>query len=433
MNRYIGSKTKILTDIANAISELGEIKSVCDIFAGSLAVSLHLKRLGHTVITNDVNPLSYAYARAFVIPNEIPQLDVKTLFKNLDHSELHELEIQVEETFEAERNKFESNNKWREFDSWVDFKERHYSLVMVIAFLQNSIHRSHPRVQLRKDIFDNYTKRGRYSSFTSLRGTRGKRNFFSANNAKRLDFILSHIRFWVQSNMISEEAKYTLLSVLLDSMERFVNIQGTYHDFPRNTLEQRARKKFRMVFPNYFGLLRWNKKHVASCEDSMAFISRAPKHDVLYIDPPYNFRQYTTYYHLPNLFVQYPEIVDLDDYMSKLEFVRGQNMHDDFSSQFSNREQFLPALTRLVEKAKCRFVLLSYFDGVNHWNDFLAEDNTTGFKKIKAFFRSSLFVPNRLKIIPIDRLNYQSQNGHRAKRVTEYLFVAERSKLKSIY
>lgn len=428
MNRYLGTKTKILPEIAHVLSGLGNVDSVCDIFAGSLAVSLFLKRNGYSVIANDINKLSYAYARAFLTPNAIPTFEIGKLLPKLTNGVLAEVRDSAKEIVDHQRETFERENVWGEFRSWTEYVERSESLAMVMAFLQRGDASSHPKLRLRSDVLDHYTKAGHRSSFHSVRGTRGKRNFFSPRNAKRLDFILSHIRYWVQSGVLDEEGKYTLLSIVLDSMERCVNILGTYHDFPRQRLEERARKSLRITFPNYFGLLNGRRRHVAACEDSLTFIERAPRHDVLYVDPPYNFRQYTAYYHLPNFFVRYPDIEDLDGYLSGLEFVRGQNMEDDFASPFSNRERFLPALRVLIEGARCRHVVLSYFDGVNHWNRFLAEDNSTGFQMIQRFFRSPLFRAGSLKVIPVDRMNYQSQNGYRAKKVTEYLFVAERDR-----
>ncbi len=426
MNRYLGAKTKILPQIAGAISNLGKIDSVCDIFSGSLAVSLFLKRQGHSVIANDINRLSYAYARAYLTQNSIPQFEIGKLLPKLKNGSLLELRSLATEFRDQQRETFDLDNVRGEFRSWNDYSGQMESLSLVLAYLQGAEKPSHTKLDVRSDVLDHYTKAGKNSSFLSVRGTRGKRNYFSPRNAHRLDFILSHVRHWTRSGLLSEGHKYTLLSIILDSMERHVNIQGTYHDFPRSLLEDRARKPLRLVFPNYFGLLQTKKRHVAACEDSLKYIKKAPKHDLLYIDPPYNFRQYTAYYHLPNFFVLYPDIDDLDGYLSKLEFVRGQNMSDDFTSSFSNRERFLPALKELIETAKCRHVILSYFDGVNHWNKFLAKDNSTGYQMIKDFFKSSLFRPGSQKVIPVDRVNYQSQNGHRARKVTEYLFVAER-------
>lgn len=426
MNRYLGTKTKILPELHNAISNLGGISRVCDIFAGSLSVSLSLKRKGYSVIANDVNDLSYAYARAYLTCESLPQLNIPRLVPRLGRTSLAALRVGATRLLGGQRKRFDQENTYGEFRSWNDYSQEMSSLALLLAFLQWSTAPSSTLVQLRTDVVDHYTRAGRFAHYRSVRGSRGKRNYFSTPNARRLDFILSHIRHWYRAGLLDDQSKFTLLSVLLDSMERCVNSQGTYHDFPRDRLEERARKGIRLALPNYFGLLHSDKKHWAGRGDSLEFIAAAPRHDALYIDPPYNFRQYTAYYHLPNFFVRYPDIDELDGYLSQLAFVRGQNMSHDFASPFSNREMFLPALKSLVSRAKCRYVVLSYFDGVNHWNRFLAQDNSRGYRLLKSFFRSSIFEPDSTRVIPIERTNYQSQNGHRAKQITEYLFVGQK-------
>lgn len=428
MNRYLGTKTKILSDIRQTLISVGVASGkVCDVFSGSLAVSLFLKRQGYAVIANDINPLSFAFAQTYLIPNEIPQLDVPRLLRSIHASELSKVKARARSLLEAQRPLFEKGNIYGEFRSWSDFTSELESLSIILAFLDCGSKLSVPKLEKRSDIIDYYTKAGRKSYYRSIRGRSGKRNYFSARNANRIDFILSHIRHWWKEGQLSAQSKCTLISVLLDSMERCANTHGTYHDFPRNELEERAKYPYRTFFPNFLGLLYTKKKHLAGCEDTLNFIKKAPPHDVLYIDPPYNFRQYTAYYHLPNFVARYPDIKDLDSYLGTIQFVRGQNMTDNFTSPFSNRDRFLPSLYQLIREAKCQFIVLSYFDGVNHWNQFLEEDNSKGYRLITEFFCSpELFRPGSLKVIPVERTNYQSQNGHSAKKVTEFLFVAER-------
>ena len=428
MNRFLGTKTKILPDIKQVLKSLPlNGGRICDIFSGSLAVSLFLKRQGYGVIANDINALSFSFSQAYLIPNAIPQLRVGRLLCGLSARQVADVEGSARTLVESQRKTYEAENKYGEFKSWTHYSETIRSLSVILAFLEEGHRVATPKVQLRADIVEHYTKAGRKSHYRSLRGRSGKRNYFSLQNARRIDFILSHIRHWWHEGSLDVQAKYTLLCVLLDSMERCANTNGTYHDFPRNRYEERARQPYRTWFPNYFGLLHGRRKHWSGCEDSLQFIKRAPRHDVLYIDPPYNFRQYTAYYHLPNFIVRYPDIEDLGKYMSELEFVRGQNMAEDFTSPFSNRERFIESLDELISRARCRFVILSYFDGVNHWNRFLEEDNSRGYRLLTQYFRTSnLFRRKSLRVVPVNRTNYQSQNGHTAKKVTEYLFVAER-------
>jgi adenine-specific DNA-methyltransferase len=233
MNRYLGTKTKILPKIADAISALGRVDSVCDIFAGSLAVSLFLKRHGFSIIANDINRLSYAYARCYLIPTAIPQFNIGKMLPKIPKGRIAELRHLAKATLSQQLETFDRENVWDEFQSWADYLKQFETISLVLAYLQQVAASSWSKLDLRTDVLDHYTKVGRNSSFRSLRGTQGKRNYFSPQNARHLDFILSHIRYWVQSGQLDEEGKYTLLSIVLDSMERCVNIHGTYHDFPR--------------------------------------------------------------------------------------------------------------------------------------------------------------------------------------------------------
>ncbi|MDD5698601.1 MAG: DNA adenine methylase [Victivallaceae bacterium] len=431
MNRYLGTKTKILTPLFDTIKKVtgSPNPTVCDIFSGSLAVSLFLKRKGCSVISNDINDLSYVYAKAFLSTNNVPKYS-KNLFSLLSNKDKNSLEELADEILDSQQQDFQNKNIYGEFADWNTFKKNLRPTARIIAYLQFFINNIGDAYYDRQDIFDHYTKEGCKSAFTSLRGREGHRNFFSTKNARIIDRTLNHIRYWFQKGMINEVQRCTLVSILLDTMERFVNIQGTYHDFPREGLETRATRDLVFQFPDYFGLIHAKRKHqIGMCEDSLLFIKKANEHDVLYIDPPYNFRQYTAYYFLPNFLAKHATIENMDNYMSKIEFVRGQNMNDDFSSTFCSRDTFIPSLRKLVKQARCRFVILSYFDGVNHWNRFLKENNSEGFAALRAFCSDpDIFEPSDTTVIPVDRINYQSQNGHKAQKIQEYLYVATKKK-----
>ncbi len=431
MNRYLGTKTKILPELHKELFSCTKKPDpiICDVFSGSLAVSLSLKRLGAHVIANDINDLSYVYGKAYLLHSVVPQLKVESLLKAVGAKVDSELKDTAYSLIETERTNFDKNNTYGEFKSWNDYSSRLYSIALILAYFQGSSVSTKGNGELKRcDILERYTKWGKNSEYLSSRNTRGRRNYFTKENAHILDRSLNHIRFWYRQGMISEFHRCVLISILLDSMERYVNSQGTYHDFLRNEFEPRAKKKFRFSMPNYFGLLHAKRKHyLGKSEDSLNFISKVHQHDVLYIDPPYNFRQYTAYYFLPNFMAKHALIHNLDDYMSKIKYVRGQNMDDDFTSPFSNRDKFIPALNNLVRAAKCKYVVMSYFDGVNHWNKFLQDDNSVGIRILKKFFGDTmLFDQKSIKLIPVDRMNYQSQDGHKGKIVKEYIIVAKK-------
>src|SRR4051794_6339105 len=80
LNRFIGNKKPILQPLLHEIEQLATPDDlVCDIFSGTLAVSLALKSRGFRVASNDINLFSYVYGRAFLTNSDVPAPDVSFL------------------------------------------------------------------------------------------------------------------------------------------------------------------------------------------------------------------------------------------------------------------------------------------------------------------------------------------------------------------
>lgn len=422
LNRYIGNKSVILDDILAVVAERAEPGAlVCDVFSGSLAVSLALKRAGYRVASNDINLFSAMYGHAFLEANSIPPVDFDALLPNDGH-------VALLVRAERELEKYRDRPGYTYLTSPVFEADAHRLMAMLLHLQDGPDPGGVPAEFARSDIFDHYCESGRKSAFRSLRGRTGRRRFFSPGNARHIDRILNRLRYWHQTGALAPTTEAVLLTILLDAVERVANTQGTYHDFPREQYDPRALKPLQLRLPPFDGLIGGDLEHVVGAElDSLAFIEHVPPHDVLYVDPPYNFRQYTAYYFLPNVLCRYPSLADPEEYFAAVEYVRGQNMSDDFVSTFCKANSFLESLRTLIDRARAKSVVLSYFDGRNHWNDFKAEPNGEGLRRLSEFFAdSTLFRPGSLEVRPVTRLNYQSYGGYRAREVLEYLFVAEK-------
>jgi adenine-specific DNA methylase len=391
---------------------------VCDIFAGTLAVSFELKRRGFFVIANDINLFSSVIGKAFIVNNEIPSINLRKLLP-VSASPFRGKAKAWAATLIGKPG-FQFLQQQEYFAAYVE-------LLALLCYLQQLRLEHLPKDLRRTDFYDTYTEGGKNSQFLSQRGRSGRRRFFSDANGLHIDAMLNQIRFWRRNQFLHETVYNTLLSSLIRAVEKVSNTQGTYHDFPREEIDPRALNPLKFEPPPFDTTLKGGEHIMGQAEDSLSFIQRAPSHSLIYIDPPYNFRQYTAYYFLPNLICRYSDIQDLDNYFSKVEFVRGQNMEDDFISPFCRKPLFLSSLEFLVTKAPCQWVALSYFDGRNHWNDFKSEADTIGFEKLKKFFGSSIFRKKTLKVEPVKRINYQSYGGYKAKEISEYLFIAEKS------
>jgi adenine-specific DNA-methyltransferase len=391
IQRYLGNKSLISEEIVSLVRELaspGEL--VFDAFSGSLAVSAALRAAGFEVACNDINHFSWLFAEAYFSARELP-----------DPPGVTPVSAAVSWTY------------------WQD----------VLDQLTDENLADVPGRHRRSDIFDHYCEEGAKSSFVSKRGAVGRRRFFSPANARAIDRALSRLRYRYRSGEISEHVRCILTAALLSAVEKVSNTQGTYHDFPRDFVDSRALKPLRLRMPAPEVFSGPPSRFIGKAEDSLEFARQLPRHSVIYLDPPYNFRQYTSYYFMLNLLSSYAEIEDLDEYFSRVEFVRGQNMRDDFKSSFCNRQNFIPSLRTLIQRSDAEYVILSYFDGRNHWGTFKSEEaETEGKRLLGQFFRSELFVEGSFEFVPLDRLNYQSYGGHSAKPIQEFLFLARKSK-----
>jgi adenine-specific DNA methylase len=403
LQRYLGNKNVLIEPIIKIISDLAEPGDlICDAFSGSLAVSIALKKNGYRVAANDVNLLSWIYGTAYLLNSNLPKVVLDELFDGFEDRRISGATGKKTSRFRTQQ--------WR------------YLLANIDAPYQNDV----PRSERRSDLFHHYCEQGSRSNYKSSRGSTGRRRFFSASNARRIDRALSRIRWWWQSDLIGDEIRCLLTACLLDAIEKVSNTQGTYHDFPREFYDPRSLKPIEIKLPKV-DLMKGRSDHmIGKSKDSLEFILQVPKHRVLYLDPPYNFRQYTAYYFLPNLVASYCEIDDLDTYFNDIQHVRGQNMSDDFTSTFCSAKAFMPSLRKLVERSKTKFVVMSYFDGKNHWSDFKSEADHQGRLEIERFFSSDMFVSGTMTCLPLDRLNYQSYGGYEARMVKEFLFVAEK-------
>ncbi|MCP9837280.1 DNA adenine methylase [Cyanobium sp. N.Huapi 1H5] len=418
LSRYLGNKTALLDTILDVTAQRcvpGD--RVLDVFAGSLAVSMAFKEAGYTVSANDVNPLTSAFGHAYLQPTLIPRFPLDSLVSERRAAILR---------FEA-KNQLGSllGRPGFSFLDSDDARRRYQDLLATLRYLQLIEADEISPSYLRTDFYDAYCPEGRYSAFTSSRGTTGRRRFLTAENAHRLDLILSQLRAWRAAGKLPGPAHWMCLAVTCHALEKVANTQGTYHDFPRDSWDSRAFKPLTLHPPALDGVLGGAGGHVVGQEDSNTFVTHVGHHRMMYIDPPYNFRQYTAYYFLPNLVCRYPDLVDPETYFSQLSYVRGQNPDDDFTSEFCSAGKFLIALKSLIASADVDSVLISYFTGKNHWSRFDSGRDDTGLIQLSELLSSDLFVDGSLSVREVPRKNYASYGGYRARDVHELLLLAD--------
>jgi len=178
--------------------------------------------------------------------------------------------------------------------------------------------------------------------------------YFSVETAKKIGLIRETIRELFIQNKINLKEKHILLTSLNYSIDRIANTVGHYDAYIKKEIRE---TKFEMRMLDID--LENNKNNEVHNMDANLLI-RDMECDVLYLDPPYNSRQYCDAYHLlENLSMwNMPEVFGVAK-----KFDRSKIKSD--YSKINAAESF----DDLICNAKCKYILLSYNNMANRGND----------------------------------------------------------------
>ena len=296
---YIGSKLSLLEFLDESINKVVDknCNTFCDLFAGTGIVGSYFKKKGFKVIANDIQYYSYVLNRHYVGNH-----------KELAFSKL------ITELPDLKNLKVEDRK---------DFVCRHLSDLKGIKGF----------------IYNNYC----------AGGTKNKeeRLYFSDENGMKCDAIRQKIEGWKTENLISDDEYYFLVTSLLESIDKYANTASVYGAF----LKKLKRTALNTMVLKPTGLIINDQEHEVFNEDINKVVEKV-QGDILYLDPPYNQRQYATNYHLLETIAKYdnPEIHGKT----------GLREYEDQKSLYCSRTQAKKAFRDLILKAKVKYIFLSY-------------------------------------------------------------------------
>lgn len=172
------------------------------------------------------------------------------------------------------------------------------------------------------------------------------RLYFSVNNGKKIDAIRMDIERRFQSSEIDQDFYILLIATLLVASDRIANTASVYCAFLKK-LKKTAVCDIKLV-----PIKRTLKKvkYKVYREDSNTLIKDL-KGDILYMDPPYNRREYGSYYHLLNT-------ISLYDTQFQPKGITGLRSYK--TSRFCLRKEAEKALFELIKEADFKYIFLSY-------------------------------------------------------------------------
>lgn len=176
-------------------------------------------------------------------------------------------------------------------------------------------------------------------------GGNGERQYFSDENGKRIDSIRTKIEEWKNTEQISDNLYYFLLCSLLECADKVANTASVYGAYLKK-LKKSAQKEL-VLEPAEYELN--DNEHQVYNKDANVLIKEI-EGDILYLDPPYNARQYGANYHMLNTIAEYKPFVP-----------NGKTGLRKYSrSKYCSASSVKGEFENLIKNAKFRYIFLSY-------------------------------------------------------------------------
>lgn len=325
-------------------------------FAGTATVGKHFKRAGFRVLSTDTLYFSYVLQKTYLEINTPPVF--AELMPHIDGVQSDDRNLLKDDSAFAVIN----------FLNQVDGEE---------GF-----------------VYRHYTPEG-------TKGERYIRKYFTAPNGKKIDAIRERIQTWRELKWINDTEYFYLLCALIEAVPSVSNTSGTYAAFLK-TWDSRAHKPLHLEPPK---IIPSRTHHHAANEDCARFIEGMQESaDVLYLDPPYNARQYAPNYHVLETIARHDSPV--------IRGVSGMRDYQSQKSEFCSRVSAKRALSHILENANYRHLLMSYNDeGILDKDEILSLMRRHG----------------KTNIVEKEYPRYKSNgNGNGSRRVKERIYCLKR-------
>lgn len=160
------------------------------------------------------------------------------------------------------------------------------------------------------------------------------------NRCHQIDY-----RALAETGEISDDLYYFRLCCLLENAAKCANTASVYGAFFKH-LKQSAQKTL-VIAPADYQIN--NGEHEVYNEDANSLIKRI-EGDILYLDPPYNSRQYSANYHLLNTIADYKSFTP-----------KGKTELREYNkSNYCSKAKVQHTFKDLIRNARSRYIVLSY-------------------------------------------------------------------------
>ncbi|GHV82810.1 site-specific DNA-methyltransferase (adenine-specific) [Spirochaetia bacterium] len=250
---------------------------------------------------------------------------------------------------------------------------------------------------------DNFFITNTYSPYNN-----NSRMYFTEENAMRIDFIRKQIEDWNSKKLLNKSEYKYLLAGLIEGVPFISNITGTYGAYLKHW-DKRAFKQFEMI---RLQIIDNGYRNICFNEDAADLIKKISG-DILYLDPPYNSRQYLPNYHVLETIAKYDN--------PKVKGITGVRPYQGLKSDYCIKSNAQDAFENLIKEAEFKHIIVSYSD-----------DGIIKSKAIKNILKEHCSASSvKLKSLPYKR--YKGKIQQEETEHYEYIFYAKKENKSIVY
>lgn len=177
-------------------------------------------------------------------------------------------------------------------------------------------------------------------------GSGSGRNYFTNENGMKCDAVRIELERMYRAGEINDNLYFYYLASLINSIDKYANTASVYGAFLKH-IKKPAQKEFILE------LLPVGNGNIGKVynEDINELIKKVGG-DVLYIDPPYNNRQYCSNYHVLETIAKYDT--------PKLRGVTGLRDETYQKSKYCSKRTVIDIFEDLIKNADFKYIILSY-------------------------------------------------------------------------
>lgn len=227
-----------------------------------------------------------------------------------------------------------------------------------------------------------------------------ERMFFTNENAKKCDSARQYLNKLYEEKSINYEEFTFLLASIIVSIDKVANTSSVYGAYLKK-YKKSAQNKF-CIKPIHTDKNNNTDNEVYNGKMEDLVINK--QFDIIYLDPPYNHRQYSGNYSPLNYIAHYDENIEL---IGKTGLIKDYN-----KSIFCSKVKIKDGFTKMIENLNCEYIILSYNN-----------EGLLSFDELKKI----LLEKGDVILYKINYNKFKAQKSVKGNNVTEYIWFINTS------